>query len=67
MLYEVITNFYRLYFLDQIITVTRQSNDTLQNLLQAADTQYAVGKIRQKDVLSLQEQRYQLQARLLVV
>ncbi|WP_303722400.1 TolC family protein [Malonomonas rubra] len=62
---QVRENFYRLYFLDQIITVTRQSNDTLQNLLQAADTQYAVGKIRQKDVLSLQEQRYQLQARLL--
>ena len=62
---QVREGFYRLYFLDQIILVSEKSIETLKSLVHAADAQYAVGKIRQKDVLILQSQSYQLQAKLL--
>jgi len=57
--------FYRIYFLDQIIKITQKSLQTLESLIEAGDAQYAVGKIRQKDLLSIQKQRYQFTVRLI--
>lgn len=55
-------NFYRLYFLDKIIVVTEQNLITLDSLIESSNASYAVGKVRQKDVLRAQAERYQLQA-----
>jgi len=57
--------FYRIYFLDRIIKVTDESLVTLESLTEAGGAQYAVGNIRQKALLGIQQQRYQLMARLL--
>lgn len=65
MVKQVREAFYRIYFLDRIIGVTQKSLLTLESLTEAGDTQYTVGNIRQKDLLNIQKQRYQLTARLL--
>lgn len=57
--------FYRIYFLDKITRVTQQSIVALDSLSQASSAQYAVGKIRQLDVLAIQNQRYEFKASLL--
>jgi outer membrane protein, heavy metal efflux system len=62
---QVREKFYRIHFLNQIISITEQSLSTLKNLIRVSDALYAVGKIRQKDVLSVQSERYQLIATLL--
>lgn len=62
---QVRETFYKIYFLDRTIEVTEQSMATLEDLTRAGDAQYAVGNIRQKDLLKLQSQRYRLSARLI--
>ena len=62
---QVRENFYRLYFLDKIIAVNEQSLRTLDNLIEASNASYAVGTVRQRDVLAAQTERYQLQAELI--
>jgi len=62
---QVRKNFYQLYFLDKIIAVTEQSLKTLDSLIETSGASYAVGRVRQKDVLRAQAERYQLQAELL--
>jgi hypothetical protein len=62
---QVRENFYRLYFLDRIIAVNEQSLMTLDYLIEASNASYAVGTVRQKDVLRAQTERYQLQAELI--
>lgn len=62
---QVRENFYRLYFLDRIIAVNEQSLITLDYLIEASNASYAVGTVRQKDVLRAQTERYQLQAELI--
>ena len=62
---QVRENFYKLYFLDKIIAVNEQSLRTLDNLIEASNASYAVGTVRQRDVLSAQTERYQLQAELI--
>ena len=62
---QVRENFYQLHFLDKIITVTEQSLITLDSLIAASSASYAVGKVRQKDVLRAHTERYQLQAELI--
>lgn len=62
---KVREDFYRLYFIDKIILVTEQSLVTLDSLIASSSANYAVGKIRQKDVLRAHTERYQLQAELI--
>jgi cobalt-zinc-cadmium efflux system outer membrane protein len=62
---KVREDFYRLYFIDKIIVVTEQSLVTLDSLIASSSANYAVGKIRQKDVLRAHTERYQLQAELI--
>jgi outer membrane protein TolC len=62
---QVRENFYRLYFLDRIISVNEQSLRTLDHLIEASNANYAVGTVRQKDVLRAHTERYQLQAELI--
>ena len=62
---QVREDFYRLYFIDKIIVVTEQSLVTLDSLIASSSANYAVGKLRQKDVLRAHTERYQLQAELI--
>lgn len=62
---QVREKFYRLHFLNQVISVTEHSLNPLKILIRTSDALYAVGKIRQKDVLAAQSQRYQFIAALL--
>ncbi len=62
---QIRQNYYRIYFLDEIIAVSEQSLAALDGLIRTSSASYAVGKVRQKDVLRVQVERYQLQAELL--
>lgn len=62
---QVRQKFYQLYFLDKIIDLNQQNLTTLDNLVETISASYAVGKVRQKDVLRAQIERYQLQAELI--
>jgi outer membrane protein TolC len=57
--------FYRLYFHDRIIAATEQNLATLDHLIRISQSRYAVGTLRQKDVLKAQTERALLQAQLL--
>ncbi len=62
---QIRENFYQLYFQDRIIGVTEQSLSTLDSLLDASRERYAVGELKQKDVLQVQTEKSLLQIQLL--
>lgn len=57
--------FYRLYFHDRIIAATKQNLATLDHVIRISQSRYAVGTLRQKDVLKAQTERALLQVQLL--
>ncbi len=62
---QVRQKFYLLYFLDKIIGLNEQNLATLDSLIEVSSSSYSVGKVRQKEVLRAQIERYQLQAELI--
>jgi hypothetical protein len=62
---QVRQNYYNLYFLNQIIKVNEASLMTFDTLLETSQARYAVGRIRQTEVLAAQTERYRLQAELI--
>jgi len=62
---QVRQSFFQLLFLDRMIAVTEQSLLTLDGVIESSDAGYAVGKLRQRDLLDAQSARYHLQAELL--
>lgn len=62
---EIRENFYRLYFQDRIIAVTEETLVALDHLLAASRERYALGQLRQKEVLQIQTEKTRVRARLL--
>ena len=62
---QIRQNYYNLYFLNKIIQVNEASLKTFDTLLETSQASYAVGRVRQTDVLRAQAERYRLQAELI--
>jgi hypothetical protein len=61
---QIRQNYYNLYFLNRIIQVNTESLQTFDVLIEAGNVRYAVGIVRQTEVLRAQTERYRLQAEL---